>query len=108
MATIAAFDSSRKCAAALLDSCAPLLRLLSHQPYALILRVGGVKQALHPQECPLLQSGARFEGKQSVSRAGVRDDDWTIALTVDQCEWDRGYLCGIMTASETHVWHLPN
>lgn len=55
-------------------------------------------KALHPQECPLLQSGARFEGKQSVSRAGVRDDDWTIALTVDQCEWDRGYLCGIMTA----------
>ncbi len=40
----------------------------------------------------------QFAGHQSVSRAGCAVEDWTVVVAVEQCDWERGYICGTMTA----------
>ena len=46
----------------------------------------------------MLRAGTAYCGSQSVSRVGSRPDDWTVSLSIDQCDWGSGYLCGTMSA----------
>ena len=58
-----------------------------------------VTQFPRPQPCALLRPGAQFAGYQTVSRVGSPSKDWAVVVEVEQCDWDRGYVCGTMTAS---------
>eukprot|EP00891_Asterochloris_glomerata_P002967 jgi/Astpho2/2967/Aster-03288 len=62
--------------------------------------VAGVLQNLDPpQPCSFLQPGQTFTGSQRVSRSQTSlQEDWSVVVTVQECNLETGYICGSMLA----------
>ena len=51
------------------------------------------------EPCSFLEPGTSFRGTQDVTQAPYSQrESWNLAVTVEGCDWDRGYVCGTMEA----------